>query len=84
MNANVLEVINEYLEGMFMNDEVADATLAFWMTQKANAQASVAAVKEYNALRGRVVKKLDGKLTLDVPESLVRFGGDDDRSEEDG
>ncbi len=75
-NAGILTRIDELLD-LIMNDQVVDKQLAYWIQQKANPQASVGAIKEYNALKQRVIKRIEGKIELDIPESLVRFAGDD-------
>lgn len=78
MNVKILNRIDELLEDGNLNDAHVDKQLAFWITQKANPQASVAAIKEYNALKQRITKKLDvmsGGLPL--KGVLVEFVGDD-------
>lgn len=75
-NVIILQRIDTLLEEMLLNDQHVDKQLGFWITQKANPQAAVAAIKEYNALKSRVTKKL--KLEGDVPVALVRFFGEGD------
>jgi hypothetical protein len=81
-NLNVLKRIDELMEVQLSNVHV-DKQLGFWITQKASPQASVAAIKEYNQLKGRIVKKIEGKFEGDVNIALVEFVGDDDDAEED-
>jgi phage terminase small subunit len=76
-NVKILQRIDELME-ITLNDAHVDKQLGFWITQKASPQASVAAIKEYNALKQRVVKKIDATLHGDPAESLVKFIGEDD------
>ena len=44
---------------MGLNDAFADKQLAFVMSQSADLRSKMAAIKEYNALKGRIKKKLE-------------------------
>lgn len=76
-NVIILERIDELME-VVLNDAHVDKQMGFWITQKASPQASVSAIKEYNQLKGRIVKKIEGKFEGDMNISLVEFVGDDD------
>lgn len=78
-NVDILKRIDEYLDDIVMNDQHADKQLGFWMTQKDNPTAAMAAIREYNALKQRITKKL--KLEGDPPIALVKFFGRDDEPE---
>lgn len=73
-NVAILARINEYLEDLVLNDSHVDKQLGFWITQKESPQASVAAIKEYNALKHRITKKLEIDLGLkDTREKIKEF-----------
>jgi len=76
-NVIILERIDELME-ITLNDAHVDKQMGFWITQKASPQASVSAIKEYNQLKGRIVKKIEGKFEGDMNVALVEFVGDDD------
>jgi hypothetical protein len=63
-NANLLHRIDEYLEELHLNDQVVDKTLAFLIMQKENFGAAVAAIREYNKLKGRTEAKKDAGTNL--------------------
>lgn len=77
-NINILERIDQLLEQVALNDQHVDKQLAFWIRQKASPQAAIAAIREYNALKQRVIKKIDATLSGDPAIALVRFVGEDD------
>lgn len=79
-NANILERINSLLEHGVLNDQFVDKQIAFLITQNAELSTKLGAIKEYNALKQRVTKKL--KLEGDVPVTLVRFFGEGDGTDE--
>ena len=60
-NAHILRRIDELLEIDGFNDQQADKTLAFLMTQKAELGTSLGATKEYNKLKGRITDKIEHK-----------------------
>lgn len=80
-NVNILARIDELME-VVINDAHVDKQMAFWIQQKASPQTSISAIKEYNALHQRVVKKIDAKLSGDLSMTLVEFVGDDDEANE--
>jgi phage terminase small subunit len=57
--ANILQRINELLETGILNDEFVDKQIAFLIAQNAELGTKLGAIKEYNALKQRVTKKLD-------------------------
>ena len=63
-NVDILAYINELLEGIGLNEAHVDKQLAFLITQNADFGAKLGAIKEYNALRQRMTKKLEGKITF--------------------
>lgn len=58
-NARILKRINELLELKGLNDAYVDKQLELLITQNSDYHSKVAAIKEYNALKSRVQKKLD-------------------------
>lgn len=56
-NVKVLERIDEIIASHDMNDQMVDKQIAFWIRQKSSPQASIAAIKEYNLLKGRTGSK---------------------------
>lgn len=58
-NTNILARINELLEDMALNDEFVDKQIAMLITQNADWGAKMSAIKEYNALKSRITKKVE-------------------------
>lgn len=58
-NANVLTYINEILELHGLNDSFVDKQLELLVTQNADFKSKLGAIREYNALKARVTKKID-------------------------
>lgn len=58
MDVMVLSRIQELLQTMVVNDAVVDTQIAFWIMQKANPMASIAAIRIYNDVTKRVGDKL--------------------------
>ena len=58
-NAYILARINELLEDMALNDAFVDKQIAMLITQNADWSAKMAAIKEYNALKSRITKKIE-------------------------
>lgn len=73
----ILERINELLNELVLNDEHVDKQLAFLISQNAELSTKLGAIKEYNALKQRVVKKIEGSLTGDLTIAVVEFVGDE-------
>ena len=57
LNVAICARINELMD-LTINDTIVDAELASVILQKHDLSAKIAAVKEFNAVRGRVTKKL--------------------------
>lgn len=81
--ANVLERIDELLEVGVLNDQFVDKQIAFLIAQNAEFSTKLGAIKEYNALKNRITKKLDmttngeslnpyASLTTDELRSLIK------------
>lgn len=62
-NANILKRIDKLLEAGVLNDQFVDKQIAFLIAQNAELGTKLGAIKEYNALKKRITKKLD--LTTD-------------------
>lgn len=58
-NLKVCERINQLLEEGGLNDQFVDKQLTFLVTQHADFKTKLGAIKEYNALKTRVTKRLD-------------------------
>lgn len=59
---NILSYIRELFEDKDLNDTVVDNELAFVIKQNADFGSKVAAIKEYNQLKSRIIKKLEMKV----------------------
>lgn len=58
-NPDILARINELLDDMALNDAFVDKQIAMLITQNADWGAKMSAIKEYNALRSRITKKIE-------------------------
>lgn len=67
-NANILAYINELLE-LRLNDVQADKQLSFLITQNAELNVKLGAIKEYNILKQRITKKIQH--SLDEPTATL-------------
>ena len=68
---SVQECINRLLEEKGLNDQFIDKQLLFLVTQHADLHLKLAAIKEYNKMKGRWVKNPDN----DLDEQIVyKFG----------
>lgn len=56
---NILDYIRSLYEENDLNDTVVDNELAFVIKQNADFGSKVAAIKEYNQLKQRIIKKLE-------------------------
>jgi len=79
-STNVLAYINDLLQ-VTLNEEHVDKQLAFLITQDADFGSKLGAIREYNALRQRITKKLDvsGQVTLAQAISGVVSGDSDNK-----
>jgi len=57
--SNILSYINKILEEMSLNEANADKQLAFLMSQQADFGSKLGAIREFNALKQRIQKKID-------------------------
>lgn len=55
-NPNILAQIDKMMD-VYINNQVADKELAFVVIQKADLSSKVAAIREYNRVKGRVTEK---------------------------
>lgn len=58
-NPNILKRIDELLEVNGLNDQAVDKELAFVIMQKADLSSKVAAIREYNKLKTRIIDRID-------------------------
>lgn len=80
---NILKRINELLEESGLNDVHVDKQLAFLITQNADFKSKVAAIKEYNSLKSRIIKKSEVKVELPKPIMDIADVRTDDSNQED-
>lgn len=79
---SILECIREMLDGSGLNDEIVDTELSFVVRQHENVPAKVAAIKEYNSMKGRhAAQKIDLQ-TSPLLESLIGSGVHDEMAKE--
>lgn len=57
--SNILKRIDSLLEASVLNDQFVDKQIAFLIAQNAEFSTKLGAIKEYNALKNRITKKLD-------------------------
>ncbi len=74
---HILAYINEIMSKTGFNDAHADKQLSFLMTQNAEMGVKLGAIREFNALRQRIIKKQeltgkDGK-SLEMKVNIVSF-----------
>lgn len=67
-SVNLLAYINHLLELSGLNDSFVDKQLAFLITQNGDFGTKLAAIREYNKLKSRIVNRteLSGSLTLEA------------------
>lgn len=63
-NVKVCQRINELLELGGLNDQFVDKQLNFLITQYADFKSKLGAIREYNALKARIVKKIEGDINF--------------------
>ena len=61
---HILDRINEIFEARGLNDAFVDKQLEKLITQDADFKSKVQAIKEYNALKGRIIKKFKDETPL--------------------
>lgn len=71
----ILAKINKLLDAT-INEQFVDKQLAFLVTQNADLHVKLGAIKEYNALKQRIVKRtnVSGELTINLKETKT-YGG---------
>lgn len=69
----IIKYINDLLETTGLNDQFVDNQLAFLIQQHAELSVKLGAIKEYNALRSRIKKKIDLEDTNDTKAITVTF-----------
>lgn len=75
-NDDILVRVNQLLGELIMNDTTVDMELAFLIAQKHDYSAKIAAIKEYNNLKQRIIKRLE---LVDPRRDILDkyLGGDD-------
>lgn len=68
-NKNILAYINDIFEQCGLNDAAVDQQLLFTIMQNADFGSKVAAIKEYNAMKGRI-KRSEGNILTQFNISL--------------
>ncbi len=83
-NAKVVARINEILQQTGFNDAFVDRELSFLISQHADFQTKLGAIKEYNKLKQRIQDKLDmttnGK---ELPTPILSYVSSDNRNNQD-
>ena len=69
-NVDILARINELMD-LFLNDQVVDKELSFVVMQKGDLSAKVAAIREYNKLKQRIVDKIEHSGSIDTTKNLT-------------
>lgn len=72
-NVKILDEINRIFEFRGLNDVFVDKQLEKLITQDADFKSKVAAIREYNSLKGRIIKKLDHTTDGQPLTALVQF-----------
>lgn len=72
-NVKICEYINECIELSGFNDQNVDKQLALLINQHSDGRVKVAAIKEYNALKQRVTKKLEVGMSPELITFMERM-----------
>lgn len=75
-DANVLARIDELLEVEGLNDQAVDKQLKFVIAQNADFPSKVAAIREYNKLKARIVDKSEQTIVADVTSNGESIAAD--------
>lgn len=75
-NADILKRIRDLMELGPLNSEFVDSEMAFVIAQRADLTAKVAAMREYNKLKSRIIEK--GKLELMGELTIKQVSYDDE------
>ena len=78
---NILKRIDDYFEAGGLNDSFVDKQLEKLITQDADYKTKLGAIREYNALRSRIQKKID--LTTNGKDLVVPIYGGKAKTELD-
>lgn len=70
-NDSILNYIRSMYEEADLSDTVVDNELAFVIKQSADFGSKVAAIKEYNQLKGRIIKKIEQKTETSLNDITV-------------
>ena len=65
-NAKILTYINDIMTTTGFNDAHVDKQLSFLMTQNAELGVKLGAIREYNALKTRIIKKIDANVIGEI------------------
>lgn len=78
-NPNILKRIDQILENTMgqigLNDQFVDKELLFCITQKGDMRSKIMAIKEFNALKQRVKKKVEVDLSNPFQKLLKEISG---------
>lgn len=77
-NADILAYIDSLLENAVLNDQFVDKQIAFLIAQSADFSAKISAIKEYNALKARITKKVAVEIEDPRKEILKQYMEDGD------
>lgn len=69
-NANILKFINGLLDDAGLNDIHVDKQLLFLITQNADYSSKVAAIREYNKLKARIVTKHEVAGNIEIQDAI--------------
>lgn len=75
-NVHILKRVNQLMNVVF-SDEMADLELAWVAKQKTDLPSKVAAIREWNKVKGRITNKLQVKGTFSLTELLDAVDNDD-------
>ncbi len=74
---NVLNRINEIFEARGLNDAFVDKQLELLITQNADFKSKLGAIREYNALKSRIIKKIDANISSNMADLLKQTCAED-------
>lgn len=77
-NTNILAYIDSILENAILNDQFVDKQIAFLIAQNADFSSKISAIKEYNALKQRITKKMKVEVEDSRKAILEKYMGDGD------
>lgn len=77
-NDKVIKRINEILEETGLNDAFIDKQLSFLIAQHSDFGSKIAAIREYNKLKQRIIERTDvtsGGKTIFIPSEIAEKNG---------